>query len=89
MRGTAEGAVRRGYRKELEAVADPAERATLERELIDRMYAHGKAVNMAMHLEIDGVIDPADTRDTVARLFAAAPSPPVRTGKKRPMIDTW
>lgn len=84
-----EGAVRLGYRKELEAVADPAERAALERELIDRMYAHGKAVNMAMHLEIDGVIDPADTRTTVARLFAAAPPPPARTGKKRPMIDTW
>jgi len=84
-----EGAVRLGYRRELEAVSDPAERAALERELIDRMYAHGKAVNMATHLEIDGVIDPADTRATVARLFASVPPPPVRTGKKRPMIDTW
>lgn len=84
-----EGAVRLGYRRELEAVSDPAERASLERELIERMYAHGKAVNMATHLEIDGVIDPADTRSTVARLFASVPPPPVRTGKKRPMIDTW
>lgn len=84
-----EGAVRLGYRRELDAVADPIERANLERELIDRMYAHGKAVNMAMHLEIDGVVDPADTRSTVARLFAAVPPAPARTGKKRPMIDTW
>jgi len=84
-----EGAVRLGYRRELDAVADPTERAALERELIDRMYAHGKAVNMAMHLEIDGVLDPADTRTTVARLFASVPPAPARTGKKRPMIDTW
>jgi acetyl-CoA carboxylase carboxyltransferase component/acetyl/propionyl-CoA carboxylase alpha subunit len=84
-----EGAVRLGYRQELDAVTDPVQRADLERELIDRMYAHGKAVNMAMHLEIDGVIDPADTRTTVARLFASVPPPPVRSGKKRPMIDTW
>ncbi|HSP28742.1 MAG TPA: carboxyl transferase domain-containing protein, partial [Ilumatobacteraceae bacterium] len=42
-----EGAVRLGYRKELEAVTDDAEREVLFREMVDRMYAHGKAVSVA------------------------------------------
>ena len=44
---------------------------------------------MADHFEIDDVIDPADSRRWIARAFTAAGPPPARTGKKRPMIDTW
>src|SRR4029077_442347 len=40
-----EGAVRLGYRKELEAVADDDERNRLFEEMVARMYEHGKAVN--------------------------------------------
>ncbi|MCB1854835.1 MAG: biotin carboxylase [Halieaceae bacterium] len=67
-----EGAVRLGFSKELEAVADPAEREALYQQLLQRMYEVGKATEAAAHLEIDAVIDPADTRAVVARAFASA-----------------
>ena len=81
-----EGAVRLGYRKELEAVVDDAEREALFQEMVDRMYAHGKAVNVASHFEIDDVIDPADTRRWLTTLLDATPERP--TGH-RPQVDTW
>jgi acetyl-CoA carboxylase carboxyltransferase component len=84
-----EGAVKLGYRNELAAVEDPAERRALFDQMVERMYQHGKAVNMASHFEIDDVIDPADTRRWIATALAAAPTPPPRTGKKRPCVDTW
>ena len=84
-----EGAVKLGFRKELEAKTDPEERRALYDEMVARMYAHGKAVNMASHFEIDGVIDPLDTRTWVMRGLRSAPDPPARTSKKRPCIDTW
>ena len=84
-----EGAVRLGYRKEIEAVADPVERQALEDKLIAAAYERGGALNIAAHAEIDEVIDPADTRERLIALLDAAPTPPVRSGKKRPMIDTW
>ena len=84
-----EGAVRLGYRKELDAAPDEAARTALEQRLIAAAYEQGSALNMAMHIEIDDVIDPADTPARIAAtLQACAPVPP-RTGKKRPMIDTW
>lgn len=57
-----EGAVKVGYRRELEAIADPKEREALYNKLVAEAYERGKAINMASHLEIDAVIDPADTR---------------------------
>lgn len=58
-----EGAVRLGYRKELEAVSDPEQRQLLFDTLLAELYEKGKALEAAAHLEIDAVIDPADTRD--------------------------
>jgi acetyl-CoA carboxylase carboxyltransferase component len=79
-----EGAVRLGYRKELEAASDD-ERDALFQEMVDRMYEHGKAVNVASHFEIDDVIDPADTRRWLTTLLAGAPA-----GRRdRPHVDTW
>ena len=40
-----EGAVKLGYRNELAAIDDPAERKALFDEMVERMYEHGKAVN--------------------------------------------
>ena len=57
-----EGAVKAGFKKELEAVKDPQEREALYEKLVAQMYERGRAINMAQHLEIDAVIDPADTR---------------------------
>lgn len=67
-----EGAVRLGFRRELDAISDPAERAAVEADLIERAYAHGAALNVATHFEIDDVIDPADTRRRVLAAFVAA-----------------
>tara|TARA_R110001599_G_scaffold353870_1_gene601347 strand:- start:136793 stop:138322 length:1530 start_codon:yes stop_codon:yes gene_type:complete len=67
-----EGAVRLGYRKELEALTEPAEREALFQQLLARMYEVGKATEAAAHLEIDAVIDPADTRRVILRGFASA-----------------
>ena len=57
-----EGAVKLGYRKELEAETDPVKQKALYDQLVARLYAAGKASSMAAALEIDAVIDPADTR---------------------------
>ena len=84
-----EGAVKLGYRKELEAVEDPEERRELFDQLVDRMYTVGKAVSMADHFEIDDVIDPMASRHWISTAFSAAPPPAPRQGKKRPCIDTW
>jgi acetyl-CoA carboxylase carboxyltransferase component len=82
-----EGAVRLGYRKELEACADDAEREALFDELVGRLYEHGKAVSISEIFEIDDVIDPADTRRWLTSLLAAAPER--AGGSGRPNIDTW
>lgn len=84
-----EGAVRLGYRKELEAITDDAERATLEAKLIASAYERGNALNMASHVEIDDVIDPAETRARILAIISRGTSWRQRTGKKRPMVDTW
>jgi acetyl-CoA carboxylase carboxyltransferase component len=64
-----EGAVRLGFKKELEAIAEGAEREALFTQLVDEMYERGKATEAAAHLEIDAVIDPADTRGVIVRAF--------------------
>jgi acetyl-CoA carboxylase carboxyltransferase component len=84
-----EGAVRLGYRRELEAVEDPVEREALFQTMVERSYTIGKAINVASYFEIDDVIDPAETRQRLSSVFAAAPPPPARTGKKRPVVDPW
>ncbi len=58
-----EGAVRLGYRKELEAVPEGAQREALYDKLVAQQYDKGSAINMAATLEIDAVIDPAQTRE--------------------------
>ena len=57
-----EGAVRLGYRKELDAVADETAREALFQQLLAQHMAKGSAISMAEHLEVDAVIDPAHTR---------------------------
>ncbi len=84
-----EGAVKLGYRNELAAVDDPAERKTLFDQMVARMYERGKALNSASHFEIDDVIDPLESRKWIVAGLRSAPPPAPRTGKKRPCIDTW
>ncbi|MCC5953108.1 MAG: biotin carboxylase [Acidimicrobiia bacterium] len=65
-----EGAVRLGFRKELEEAA-PERREELFDTMVAAAYAHGKATNVASHFEIDDVIDPADTRRWLVTLLDA------------------
>ena len=84
-----EGAVKLGYRKELEAIEDPEERETAYQALVDRMYEVGKALSMADHFEIDDVIDPSDSRRWIVRGLKAARTEKSTKSGNRPMIDTW
>jgi len=84
-----EGAVRLAYRKELAAVEDPAARQARYQELVDELYRIGKAMNAASYVELDDVIDPAETRGWIVHLLRTVKPPPRREGKKRPMVDTW
>ena len=83
-----EGAVKLGYRKELEAIADPAARRAYYEAMVARYYEDGKAINAASYVEIDEVIDPADTRPWIVAGLASAP-PVERRVRKRPCIDPW
>ena len=62
-----EGAVKLGFKKELDAVEDTNERNDLYEKLVAKMYDAGKAVEVASFLEIDAVIDPADTRNVLLK----------------------
>ena len=62
-----EGAVRLGYRKEMEAIADPNERQRFFEAKTGHLYDLGTALNMASSMEIDAVIDPAETRLWIGR----------------------
>ncbi|WP_396433720.1 carboxyl transferase domain-containing protein [Limnohabitans sp.] len=81
-----EGAVRLGYRKELEALPEGPEREALFEQLLAQQYDNGSAVHMAATLEIDAVIDPAETR---AWLVAGLHAGQVRPADGRLAIDTW
>ena len=83
-----EGAVRLGFRKELEAASAGPERDELYRRLVEQQYAAGSALNMAQTLEIDAVIDPAETRDWIIRGLQGAPVPP-RSARGLRFIDGW
>jgi acetyl-CoA carboxylase carboxyltransferase component len=67
-----EGAVKLALRKELEAIADEAERERRVRDLTAAAEENAKALNAAALFEIDDVIDPAETRSLVASTLAAA-----------------
>ncbi|MHB1128889.1 MAG: carboxyl transferase domain-containing protein [Ilumatobacteraceae bacterium] len=84
-----EGAVRLGFKRELDSTTSSEERERLEAQLIASAYQQGSALNMASHVEIDDVIDPADTRQRIVATLNMCPTPPPRSHKKRPMIDTW
>ena len=60
-----EGAVKLGYKQELEAAADDDQREALYNALLAEMYERGKATETASFLEIDTVIDPSQTREII------------------------
>ncbi|WP_313565877.1 carboxyl transferase domain-containing protein [Mobilicoccus sp.] len=80
-----EGAVRLGFRRELEQAPDEKSRARLFDELVARMYEQGRGVNAAEAFEIDAVIDPVETR---AWIRGALDTPRPLDAGHRP-VDTW
>lgn len=80
-----EGAVRLGYKKELEAHPEGPQRDALFAQLLAQHIDNGSAIAMATTLEIDAVIDPAQTRAWLAQGLAS--------GKIKafqgPAIDSW
>jgi acetyl/propionyl-CoA carboxylase alpha subunit/acetyl-CoA carboxylase carboxyltransferase component len=84
-----EGSVKLGYRNELAAIADPAERRAKFDEMVARAYESGKAINRATSYGLDDVIDPAETRRWIMGALKSLPPTPQRTEKKLRWIDAW
>lgn len=83
-----DGAIRAGFKKELAAIEDETARKQLYDSLVGELYKRGQAVNMAAYLEIDAVIDPADTRKWITRGIESVPPEAFnRTG--HPYVDPW
>ncbi len=82
-----EGQVKLGFRNELAAIEDPAERLAEYTRLVDEAYERGGALNVATTFGIDQVIDPAESRTWVAGILRAMRPPPPPEGKKRPHND--
>ena len=83
-----EGAVKAGFRRELEAVGNPQEREALYNKLVAELYERGKAINVASYLEIDSVIDPADTRQWIRQGLRSVPAERIR-GEGHTYVDPW
>ena len=81
-----EGSVRLGYRRELEAETDLAAKQALFDKLLGSLYSRGKAINVAATLEIDAVIDPADTRKWIIQGLRSCQT---RRAPRRRFVDAW
>lgn len=84
-----EGAVSMVLKKQLAQIEDLEERQRVFDHAVAQGYEQGKALNVAKYLEVDAVIDPAETVGWIQRAMATAPPPKARDGKKRNCIDTW
>jgi len=83
-----EGAIKAGFKKELAAIEDPAQREKLYEQLVGELYKRGKAINIASYLEIDSVIDPADTRKWIMQGMKSVPAQR-RQEPGHSFIDPW
>lgn len=84
-----EGAVRLGFRRELDEVTDPEEKQRLYDRLLEEYREQGKAISVASSLEIDAVIDPVETRAWILAGLRSVKLRPPLSGRKRPFVDTW
>lgn len=82
-----EGAVRLGFRRELEQIEEPEERRERYEALVEDYVSMGRAVNAASVFEVDDVIDPAETRSWIVQSIDAYDWS-ARTDRPR-RIDTW
>ncbi|MFO1196611.1 MAG: carboxyl transferase domain-containing protein [Burkholderiaceae bacterium] len=78
-----EGAVTILHKRELDAIADSAQRARRHRELTEQLKQEHTAIEAAGKFVYDDVIDPADTRELLLRTLRTLAPPPPRTTRKR------
>jgi len=83
-----EGAVKLGFKKELDALENPEEKETLYEKLVAAAYRKGKAINAAAALEFDEVIDPKDTRERIVSALESFSKADLKSGSGR-FIDAW
>ncbi|MFA5322101.1 MAG: carboxyl transferase domain-containing protein [Smithella sp.] len=83
-----EGAIKAGFKKELAAIEDPQEREKLYEQLVGELYKRGKAINIAAYLEIDSVIDPADTRKWIMQGMKSLPAGKTKESCHS-FVDPW
>ena len=81
-----EGAIKLGYKKELDAIEDPIKREEHYQALVAKAYEKGKAINAAETLEFDEVINPTETRK---RILTALSCFSIETNKRNGYIDSW
>ena len=79
-----EGAVKLGFKKELESCPTDEARKALYEKLVEEAYSKGKAINAAPVLEFDEVIDPAQTRFWIATALSS-----LVIKKNERTIDSW
>ncbi len=87
-----EGYVRLGFRKEMQAIEEPAARQTWFDAKLAELYEQGKALSIASVLEIDAVIDPEETRRWVLSActgWAAEAGSQPGSDTPRRFIDAW
>lgn len=82
-----EGAIRLGFKKELEAATDGPERQALFDKLVAQAYERGHAISIAGVGEIDAVIDPAETRRWIAQAITSASQRALLP--RRSFVDAW
>ena len=83
-----EGAVKLGFKKELDALQNPEEKEALYEKLVAAAYRKGKAINAAAALEFDEVIDPKDTRARIVGAMESFSRDDFRSGEGR-FVDAW
>ena len=81
-----EGAVKLGFKKEIDAQTDPAKKQALYDKLVKNAYDRGKATAAASFLEFDEVIDPKDSRQWIVN---ALESIPLHKNNHSRIIDSW
>ncbi len=84
-----EGQVKAGRKRELEAIADPEERETAFRGMVDKLFAKAQAVNAATTFSIDEVLDPAETREWLISGIRSLAPEALAKRERRSHIDTW
>ena len=84
-----EGSVKLGRRAELAAITDIPARKALYDKYVAEAYAWSRALNAATVMEVDDVIDPAETRSWLVMGLDSVPPAAPRAHKKHSWVDTW